>query len=139
MIKYDYLPHQVQAEPPPASSQDFLVPPPELRAALEERFLGITGKSKSSPDFVKGAAAWSSKGVGAVASSRWVPAAAARDIGHSGFTAEQLLERIEGPWLPRWVPAPSRVDVDEATARLRDLEAQVKLIATDEDDPQSRV
>jgi hypothetical protein len=27
---------------PPASSQDFLDPPPELRAALEERFLGIT-------------------------------------------------------------------------------------------------
>ena len=130
---------EVQAEPPPASSQDFLVPPPELRAALEERFLGITAKSKSAPDFVKGAAAWPSKSGGAVASSRWVPAAAACDIGHSGFTAEQLLERLEGPWLPRWVPAPSRVDVDAATARLRDLEAQVKLIANDEDGPHSRL
>ncbi len=45
--------------PIPAWRQDCLIPPPVPGAARrpEERFLGITVKSKSSPDFVKGDAA----------------------------------------------------------------------------------
>ena len=41
------------------------------------------------------------------------------------MSAEALLEKLEGPWLPRWVPQPRRVEVEAATDRLRDLEAQI--------------
>ena len=53
------------------------------------------------------------------------------DIGQSGgpptqvLSAEALLDKLEGPWLPRWVPAPRRAEVDAATDRLRSLEAQI--------------
>ena len=40
-------------------------------------------------------------------------------------SAEALLRELEGPWLPRWQPAPRRAEVDAATDRLRDLEAQI--------------